>query len=91
MDAALQGVSLLTSRLGVPLSATVTATYAGPGTCTASDNVLILGTSNGSGQLYSSLPYGAWTLSTQIGGQTVTIPVDVTSTGPVVATLNGTV
>jgi hypothetical protein len=91
VDADLQGLSLLTSRLGVPVNATVTATYAGTGSCTAGDNVLVLGTSNGSGELYTSLPYGPWTLSTQISGQTVTIPVDVTSSGPVVATLNGTV
>ncbi len=51
----------------------------------------MLGTSDGDGELYSSLPYGAWTLTAQIGGQTVTIPVDVTSSGPVVATLNGTI
>lgn len=91
VDADLQGLSLLTSRLGVPVNATVTATYAGGGTCPAGDSVLVLGTSDGSGELYSSLPYGAWTLSAQISGQTVTIPVDVTSSGPVVATLNGTV
>lgn len=90
--ARLQGLSILTSRLGSPVGATVTATYAGPGTCTAGDNVLVLGSSDSSnGQLYTSLPYGAWTLTTQISGQTVTVPVDVTAAGPVLATLNGTV
>ncbi|MFN8167192.1 MAG: prepilin-type N-terminal cleavage/methylation domain-containing protein [Candidatus Nanopelagicales bacterium] len=92
VPAQLQGVSLLTTRLGSPVGATVTATYTGPGTCTAGDNVLVLGSSDsGTGELYTSLPYGAWTLTTQISGQTVTVPVDVSSSGAVVATLNGTV
>jgi hypothetical protein len=91
VDADLQGLSLLTSRLGLPVTATVTATYAGTGTCPAGDNVLVLGTSDGSGELYTSLPYGSWTLSALIGTETVTVPVDVTSGGPVVATLDGTV
>jgi prepilin-type N-terminal cleavage/methylation domain-containing protein len=89
VPAALQGVSLLTSRLGVPVNATVTATYTGSGTCTGGDSVLVLGTSNGSGELYSSLPYGDWTLSADISGETVTLPVVVSSDSPVVATLDG--
>jgi hypothetical protein len=91
VDADLQGLSLLTSRLGVPVAATVTATYAGSGSCPAGDNVLVLGTSDSNGELYSSLPYGSWTLSAVIGIETVTLAVDVTSAGPVVATLDGTI
>jgi len=88
--AALQGVTVITTRQGLRQAAQVSATYAGPGTCPAGDNVLNLGTSSGLGTLNSALPYGAWTLSTSIGGQTVTAAIDVSSAGVLSTTLNGT-
>ena len=91
VDADAPGPLLLTSRARVPGQRDRHGHYAGSGSCPAGDSVLVLGTSDGSGDSTRSLPYGAWTLSAQISGQTVTIPVDVTSSGPVVATLNGTV
>jgi type II secretory pathway pseudopilin PulG len=88
--AALQGLAITTTRIGVPTVAQVTATYAGSGSCPAADNVIDLGTSAG-GVLNSSLPYGNWTLSTIIGGQTVNSAVTVTSSAAVAVTLDGTV
>ena len=88
--AALQGIAVTTTRLGLRQSAQVSATYAGPGSCPAGDSVLNLGTSSSLGTLNTSLPYGSWTLSTSIGGQNVSALVDVSSAGVVSATLNGT-
>ncbi len=88
--AALQGLAITTTHLGVPTVAQVTATYAGSGICPAGDDVIDLGTSAG-GVLNSSLPYGNWTLSTTIGTQTVTQSVTVTSSAAVAVTLDGTV
>jgi len=87
--ALMQGIAILTTKNAVPVNVPVTATYAGPGTCTSTDGVLNLGTTDALGHLNSSLPLGLWTLSAQISGNTVTSLVDVSSTSVAVATLNG--
>ncbi len=88
--AVLQGITVTTTRLGIPVNVPVTATYAGPGTCTLGDSVLNLGTSSGAGLLKSSLPFGAWNLSATMGGVPVTGSIDMTPAGPIAVTLNGT-
>ena len=88
--AALQGVQVTTTRLGLPVSALVTATYAGPGTCTAGDSVITLGTTDSNGVIKASLPYGAWNLSASIAGLSVPGAIDVSSAAPVTAFLNRT-
>jgi type II secretory pathway pseudopilin PulG len=89
-DVNLQAVAITTTRLGFPVSTQVTATYAGSGTCPAGDNVLLLGTSSG-GVLNVALPYGNWTLTATIGGQTVTDVVTLSPTAGDSSLLNGTV
>lgn len=87
----LQGLTVITTKGGIPVNVPVTATYAGPGTCSqAADATLNLGTSAGTGVLLTSLPLGSWTLSAQISGQTVTALIDVGKASVVTATLNGT-
>ena len=89
-SAALQAVAITTTRKGLPVNVAVTATYAGSGSCPAGDGVLNLGTSS-LGVLNVSLPYGNWTLSTQISGQTVTDIVTLSPTAGDTSLLNGTV
>jgi protocadherin Fat 4 len=85
--AALQGLAITTTDHGTPTSATVTATYAGTGTCPAGDSVIVLGTSAG-GVLNASLPYGTWSLASTTVGVTPQV-VTVTNTGAVAVTLDG--
>ena len=61
----------------------VTATNASTGAslCSSADKTLTLGTTNASGKLKTSLPYGNWTLNTKWNGNLVT-----PATGLVVAT-----
>jgi type II secretory pathway pseudopilin PulG len=90
-QAKLQGLTVITTKGGIPVNVPVTATYAGPGTCSqAADANLSLGTSTGAGVLLTSLPLGSWTLSTTISGQPVTALIDVGNASVVTATLNGT-
>jgi Tfp pilus assembly protein PilV len=89
-NALLQGVKVTTTRLGSPVSALVTATYAGPGTCAAGDSVITLGTTDSNGEIKSSLPYGLWNLSANIAGVSVPGSIDVSSASPVSAFLNRT-
>lgn len=83
----LQGVAITTTNKGLPVNVPVTATYAGTGTCTSTDGTLNLGTS-ASGVLNVALPYGTWTLTAVINGQTVTDVVVLSPTAGDTSLLN---
>lgn len=86
--AALQAVAITTTYLGAPVDVPVTATYSGSGSCPAGDGTLTLGTSS-AGVLNSSLPYGTWTLSANIGSGPVTAIVQLDASTGGVVTLDG--
>ncbi len=52
---------------GIPVTATSS------GTCPSGQQVISLGTTDSTGHIKSSLPFGTWVLSVPLGYQTVTI------------------
>jgi prepilin-type N-terminal cleavage/methylation domain-containing protein len=93
-NAALQAVAVTTTKKGVPVSVPVYFYYSGSGSCPSGDggtmsSPLFLGNSV-AGVLNTSLPYGNWTLTTQISGQTVTDLVTLSPTAGDTSNLNGT-